>query len=91
MSYITIETESIPLDVVNAFNDTALELIQKGYKRFGAFGILNKIRWEMALKYQGRKFKCSNNWAPLLSRNFAKTYPQHNEFFKFKKRKLAAD
>lgn len=86
-----IEGEYIPKEIVRAFNATALDVISRGFTRFGAFAIINKIRWEQAISRDGREFKCTNNWAPLLSRNFAKEYPEYKDLFVFKKRKAKLD
>jgi len=70
----------IPPDVEEMFNDAALSLIAKGWRRFSADAILHHIRWQSRVE-RGSTYKVNNNWSSELSRRFARSYPQHASFF----------
>ncbi len=69
-------------EVWKRFQEIALELIRRGQKRYGAQTIFAIIRWESWLGDGGvTAFKINNDYAPLYSRRFQRTYPEHGNFF----------
>lgn len=63
------------------FEQTCLDLIRKGEKRWSVMGIFAVVRWKGLFK-QSAMFKVNNNLSPVYSRVFRLKYPQYKEFFK---------
>ena len=74
--------ESCP-DVWREFEKTALRLIGER-KRAGAMDILGRVRWERVVE-NSLDFKVNNTDAPFYARIFAHKYPEHGQFFEFRK------
>lgn len=69
--------------VWKAFEEKALEGINKGLKKWGAKGIAEVIRWDMAVETK-TELKFDNNFAPLYARIFALKWPLFKDFFEFR-------
>ena len=69
--------------VWKAFESTALEAINAGFKRWGAKGIAEIVRWRLSLETKS-DFKLNNNFVAYYARVFALKYPQHADFFEFR-------
>ena len=67
-------------EVYPMFKEFTFELIRAGRKRAGANMIIERLRWETAIRTKG-DFKINNNYAPDLSRKFMEDHPQHKGFF----------
>lgn len=72
--------------IYQKFEEIALVLIRKGWKRFGAKAIVEKIRWEERVeKVGGIDFYINNDFVSRMARMFSMKYPQHSEFFQQRK------
>lgn len=71
----------------DAFKAVAFDAMRMGFKTYGANGIFEIIRWKRAERGDG-EFKINNNFAPLFARLFANEFPQHENFFRFRRSKF---
>ena len=53
----------------------------KGFQHYGAFGIINLIRWHTGIGGND-KFKVNNTYAPDYARKMEKEYPHYKGFFR---------
>lgn len=67
--------------VYELFREFTLQAIGAGRKRYGAFAILNRIRWHVEIETRGDEFRINNNWSPFYARLFMLDHPQHDGFF----------
>lgn len=82
--------EGVPSDVALLFEKLALQLWERGRRRFSADAILHRIRWEFTVERDG-EWKCNNNHTSVLARWFQTKHPDKAEFFETReKRKEAA-
>ena len=63
-----------------------VQLIDKGFKHYGAKSIFERIRWETDIPDVTGKstFKINNNYTSFYARRFVKFYPEHKDFFLFR-------
>lgn len=78
-------------EVWQLFRKFALEAIEAGHKKYSAWTIVNRIRWETEVVTRGGEFKISNNHIAYYSRVFMKAYPQYAGFFTTKPLKKAKE
>ena len=72
-------------DVYTSFKKFAFQLINAGCKRLGSKQIIERIRFETAIKTTGDPdFKINNNHTCFYSRLFCNDYPEHLNKFNFK-------
>ncbi len=76
-----VTIEDVPEDVRNKFEELALYLIDRGWKKYSARGIMHRIRWHFTVDKGNREFKVNNNWSAPMARWFMRKYPQHDGFF----------
>jgi hypothetical protein len=67
--------------VYELFKKFAFELINAGHTRIGSQLIIERIRYETAIKTLGDDYKINNNYKPYYSRRFVRDFPEH--FLKF--------
>jgi hypothetical protein len=72
-------------EVWKEFRRIAFELIEKGFKRYGAKAIFEVIRYKKAIETNGSEFKLNNNLAAYYARKFINLYPNHADFFQTRK------
>jgi hypothetical protein len=82
-----VSIEDVPRDVRDKFEELALYLINRGWQRYSARGIMHRIRWHITVEKNHREFKVNNNWSAPMSRWFLAKYPQHAGFFEVRERK----
>jgi hypothetical protein len=70
-------------EVWQTFERITLGLISAG-KKAGAIDVLGRARWETHIE-GGKDWKVNNNYAPYYARIFAAKYPEHCDFFEFRK------
>lgn len=68
--------------VYTLFKKFAFQVINRGFDHFGTNCIIERIRWETAIKTSDLDFKINNNHAPYYARLFEKDYPEHKDFFR---------
>jgi len=66
------------------FEYYTLQVINKGYKNYGAKGVMERIRWHTEIETTGDRFKISNNHTAYYARFFHYKYPQYDGFFRTK-------
>ena len=76
--------------VYQKFREITLQTIQKGFKRFGAKGIFEIMRWQTGVE-GGDKYKVNNNYTSYYSRLFEREFPQYKGFFRMRKSKYDED
>ena len=77
--------ENIPHDVKELFESITLRLIRSGWRKYSADAILHRIRWHMQIERNMRGFKCNDHWTSHLSRWFADSHPEHENFFNYRR------
>ena len=66
------------------FKRFALEMIGNGVSKSSPWLIVNRIRWEIALKTFGSEYKLPNEFIAYYSRLFMRDHPQYGKFFNTK-------
>jgi len=66
------------------FKRFALEMIGNGVRKSSPWLIVNRIRWEVALKTVGSEYKLPNEFIAYYSRLFMRDHPEHGKFFNTK-------
>lgn len=79
--------EKNPL-IYKQFERFTLELIQAGVRHYSADGILHKIRFETAIRGDG-KYKINNTFSPDYARMFEDNHKVYTGFFEKRIRKAA--
>lgn len=74
------------LDVWNCFERVALDLIEEGFKSYGAKAIMEVVRYKLRKNIKG-ELKCNNNYTSYYARIFALKHPTHDKFFEFRETK----
>ncbi len=70
-------------EVWDQFVEFTFNRINKGFKHYSVYSIMERIRWEMAEGGDGEtEFKINNNHSPFYSRWFMTEYPEHLGFFR---------
>lgn len=69
------------------FERFALALISNGHSNSSAWLVVNRIRWETAMKTTGDEYKISNDFIAYYARLFHHDHPKHEGFFRTKKLK----
>ena len=54
--------------------------VNKGRKKFSAWLVINRIRWETSIETTGEDFKIPNEFIALYARLWLKKYPNHPVF-----------
>lgn len=62
----------------------SVEAANAGRKRFGAFAVINRIRWYTMVETRGDTYKVNNNWAPFYARLFEHEFPEHEGLFEMR-------
>lgn len=75
--------------VYRLFKKFSLALIEAGHNKIGSKQIVERIRYESAIRTTGNDYKINNNFTCYYSRRFIREFPQHTERFTF--RKLVTD
>ena len=73
--------------VYSLFERFALEAADSGKKNFSHWLIMNRIRWESAIKTTGDEFKIKNDYIAYYARLFMARHPEHDGFFRIKRMK----
>ena len=71
-----------------AFVHFSVKTKAKGFKKYGAFGIINLIRWHTGID-GGEDFKVNNNYAPDYARKMEAKHPEFKGFFRLRVLKVA--
>lgn len=78
--------DDVPAEICLLFERLALDLHERGFKRYSADAILHRIRWEMQVERGNRAFRCNDHWTAPLSRWFLKRNPKAKGFFELRER-----
>lgn len=73
--------------VYEEFKNSVLMLHRLGVKRYSAWAIINKIRWDHTIRTRGEPFKIGNDYIALFARRVVQEFPELKDFFKLKKMK----
>ena len=78
--------------IYQAFEKYTLDLIKSGHKHSSAWLVINRMRWDSAIKTTtDLDYKIPNDFIGIYARRFHKRHPNHGEFFKVKKTKYDLD
>ncbi|MAE54593.1 MAG: hypothetical protein CMK23_01220 [Porticoccaceae bacterium] len=66
------------------FEKQTFELIKSGVTKSSPWLVINKMRWDHAIKTSGDDFKISNDFIAYYSRLFLARHPKHINFFTIK-------
>jgi len=69
-------------EIYELFKKFTFEVMNSGFKNFGAHTILHRIRWYTDIEEKGGSFKINNNYSAYYSRLFMKDFPQYEGFFR---------
>lgn len=75
--------------IYQKFKEYTLMLSKTGRKRYSAWCIINKIRWDHDISTTGIEFKISNDFIALYARLFVYHNPEFKEFFSMKRMKAS--
>ena len=78
-------------DIWALFRSTTFEVMERGFKHYGANSILERIRWHTSIEQGQRDFKINNNWAPFYARKFMEIYPVYAGFFRTRVQKSGTE
>lgn len=81
------EWHTINPHVYDMFERFTFDLIKAGVQQSSAWLIINRMRWETALKTHGDKFRISNDFIAMYARFFMYRNPEYEGFFKTKELK----
>jgi hypothetical protein len=70
--------------VYDEFKDFALQMAKTGRKKYSAWTIVNRIRWERDLESIGSVFKINNDFIALYARLLIYHLPEMEEFFELR-------
>lgn len=64
------------------------QMIDRGFKHYSVAAIFDRIRWEtdQADSNGGSTFKLNNNYKAWYARKFMEAFPEHDGFFRTRKR-----
>lgn len=73
------------------FQRIAMRYIRSGVTHYSADGIMHIVRYHTMAgdSSEARDFKINNNHVAYYARKFAREYPQHSGFFRFRERRAA--
>lgn len=71
--------------VVDAFIAFALQLRAAGIRRYSAKAVVERLRWESAVRGHGDDFAWNNNWTSRLARLAADRCPALKGMFEFRR------
>lgn len=83
--------DEVPGDICDMFEDLALEVAGRGFKRYSADSILHRLRWHFHIEKGDRGFKCNNNWTAPLARWFLERHPEHKHLFELRGRAVGRE
>ena len=78
--------DAIPPVICDLFERLALDVIDRGFKRYSADAILHRVRWHYHIERGDRGFKCNDHWTATLARWFIDRHPEHKKFFELRVR-----
>src|SRR5690349_299502 len=78
-------------DVYRYFKRFAFELINRGAKHLGGKMIMERIRFETAVRVDDSPFKANNSYTSFYVRLFAREYPRYAELFETRRSKADAE
>ena len=72
--------------ILDAFQREALRMRRRGFRRYSAQAIIERLRWEHDLKHgpDADGFKINHNWRRLLAKRAIATTPELEGFFQFR-------
>jgi len=76
----------VPKQVCDLFEELALEVWKRGYKRYSSDAILHRIRWHFHIEKGQREFKCNDHWTAPLARWFMDKHSELDGFFETRER-----
>lgn len=81
----------VPADVAATFETLSLDVAARGFQRYSASAIAERIRWHYAIDRGRRDFRLNNNWTAGLARWFLDRHPELPAFFETRERYAGSD
>ncbi|RDY58474.1 hypothetical protein [Flagellimonas nanhaiensis] len=72
-------------NVYKMFKKLTFKAIKRGFKNYGAKGVMELVRWHTAGPTKEDGFKINNNYTSYYVRLFEKEHPEHIGFFRKRK------
>ena len=73
------------------FRNATFQVMERGFRNYGAKSILERIRWHTSIEQGSRDFKINNNYAPHYARKFHSDYPEFDGFFRTRTQKTNSE
>lgn len=73
--------------IYSYFEKLSRDMFDAGRRRYSAWAVMNRIRWEHDVQTEGDTFKISNDYIALYARLFIQKNPTMKDFFQIKKMK----
>ena len=78
--------------IYEVFTTTSLDFIDRGIKRYSAYGVMHIVRWRIFIPGVDMRppedFKISDHMTPFYARLFLRDNPKYEEFFQTKEIRL---
>lgn len=77
-------------DIYAMFELFSGEVVKTGKRKFSAWAIINRIRWESEIVVNSEEpFKICNDFIALYARKYMADHPEHGQLFNIKEMKRA--
>lgn len=73
--------------VFNLFLKYSRMARERGFEKFSAKAIFERLRWHLNFETEGDTFKLNNNYTALYARKIISEYPEFDGFFELRERK----
>lgn len=77
--------DGIPEDVCDLFEELALQVWGKGYRRYSSDALLHRIRWHHQIERGDSEFKINDHFSSVLARWFLAKHRECDGFFELRK------
>lgn len=72
-------------EIWREFCKLAFRLINNGREHYGSAAILEVVRYHKAIEHPDGEFRVNNNTKSFYARMFALKFPEHSDFFEFRR------
>lgn len=73
--------------VYKLFEDYSYQALRRGYKKFSAKAVFERLRWYIKMETVGEDFKLNNNYTAHYARKLMRENPEFAGFFDLRERK----
>jgi hypothetical protein len=72
-------------DIYAMFKRFAYEALMSGHHHFGAKAVMERVRWETAVRAKGGTFKINNDYTSRYARKLIAEKPEFDGFFRLRR------